>query len=164
MNWKKKRVLVTGAGGFIGSHLVERLLEEGAWVRGFVRYNSRSDEGFLTGLARSHANRLEILSGDLCAQETVREALRGVTVVLHLAALVGIPYSYLHPAEVVETERRRDAERPSGRPRRGGREAGPHLKQRGLWIGPPGSHRGGSPPSAPISLLGDQDRCGRPRP
>ncbi len=103
MNWKKKRVLVTGAGGFIGSHLVERLLKEGAWVRGFVRYNSRSDEGFLTELARSHANRLEILSGDLCAQETVREALRGVTVVLHLAALVGIPYSYLHPAEVVET-------------------------------------------------------------
>jgi len=103
MNWKKKRVLVTGAGGFIGSHLVERLLEEGAWVRGFVRYNSRSDEGFLTGLARSHTNRLEILSGDLCAQETVREALRGVTVVFHLAALVGIPYSYLHPAEVVET-------------------------------------------------------------
>ncbi|MFQ5913447.1 MAG: GDP-mannose 4,6-dehydratase [Nitrospinota bacterium] len=101
--WKDKKVLVTGAGGFVGSHLVESLLRERAQVRGLVRYNSRNDAGFLAAAARENGGRLEIVAGDLNAEETIRKAVKGVEVVFHLAALVGIPYSYLHPAEVVRT-------------------------------------------------------------
>lgn len=94
---------MTGAGGFVGSHLAERLLQEGARVRGLVRYNSRGAAGFLSEAARERAGRLEIVAGDLAAEETVRRAVRGMQTVFHLAALVGIPYSYVHPAEVVRT-------------------------------------------------------------
>ena len=95
--------MVTGAGGFIGSHLVEGLLREGARVRGLVRYNSRGGAGFLSESAAEHGDRLEIIHGDLNVEETVRKAVRGMEVVFHLAALIGIPYSYVHPAEVVRT-------------------------------------------------------------
>jgi NAD dependent epimerase/dehydratase len=95
--------LVTGAGGFVGSHLVELLLREGARVRGLVRYNSRGEAGFLAEAAGGHPDRLKIVRGDLNAEETVRRAVQGVEVVFHLAALVGIPYSYVHPAEVAQT-------------------------------------------------------------
>ncbi|MFQ5691484.1 MAG: GDP-mannose 4,6-dehydratase [Nitrospinota bacterium] len=94
---------MTGAGGFVGSHLAERLLREGARVRGLVRYNSRGDAGFLSEIPEAHRGRLEVVAGDLNAEETVRRAIRGTQVVFHLAALVGIPYSYVHPAEVVRT-------------------------------------------------------------
>lgn len=103
MNWKGKRVLVTGAGGFIGSHLTERLVREGASVVAFVRYNSRSSEGFIRLLPRQIRDSLEVVPGDIEEIESVRGALKGAEVVFHLAALVGIPYSYLHPREVVDT-------------------------------------------------------------
>jgi len=103
MDWTGKTVLVTGAGGFIGSHLTERLAREGARVRAFVRYTSRHDIGLLTFLPDDLLREVEIVSGDLRDGEAVRQAVRGVEVVFHLGALIAIPYSYLHPREVVET-------------------------------------------------------------
>ena len=101
--WTDKQVLVTGAGGFIGSHLVERLVEEGARVRAFVRYNSRGDPGMLRLAAPEAFARLEVVGADLRDQAAVLDATRGCQFVFHLGALVSIPYSYLHPAEVAET-------------------------------------------------------------
>ena len=100
-DWSQKHVLVTGAGGFIGSHLVEALLDRGAKVRAFVHYNSRNEVGFLSE-AKQKGERLTIISGDIDDLETVRRATSEVNVVFHLAALVGIPYSYQHPHQVVE--------------------------------------------------------------
>ena len=101
--WLNKQVLVTGAGGFIGSQLVESLLEQGARVRALVRYNSRNDPGLLRFLAPQLAPALEVLPGDLRDLAAVQKAMQGVSHVFHLGALIAIPYSYLHPAEVVET-------------------------------------------------------------
>ena len=101
--WKEKRVLVTGAGGFIGSHLVEALLQRGARVRAFVRYTSRQDPGMLRQLAPEDLARLEIVAGDLRDEGAVRQAVRGCQVLFHLGALISIPYSYLHPQEVAST-------------------------------------------------------------
>lgn len=102
-SWKKKKVLITGAGGFIGSHLTERLLELGAKVRAFVRYTSRSDDGFIKYFSEDIRNNIEIVYGDIKEFETVAKAMDGINIVFNLAALVGIPYSYIHPQEVVET-------------------------------------------------------------
>lgn len=102
MDWKNKTVLVTGAGGFIGSQLVEALLAEGARVRAFVRYNSRSDPGFLSLLPAELSERLEVVSGDLRDKSAIHDAARGCDLVYHLGALISIPYSYRHPAEVAE--------------------------------------------------------------
>jgi len=101
--WRGKPVLVTGAGGFIGSHLTERLVALGARVRAFVRYNSRHDVGLLAMLPPSLLREVEVVQGDLRDAEAVREAFTGIEVAFHLGALIGIPYSYLHPREVVET-------------------------------------------------------------
>ena len=98
-----KGVLVTGAGGFIGSHLVEALVQQGAQVRAFVRYNSRGDPGLLSLLPQAVMGSLEIIGGDLRDLPAMTEAMRGVDTVFHLGALIAIPYSYKHPAEVVET-------------------------------------------------------------
>jgi dTDP-glucose 4,6-dehydratase len=100
--WKDKRVLVTGAGGFIGSQLVEHLLLEGARVRAFVRYNSRADEGLLQFAPRDLSGSLEVVSGDLREWQTIRQAVRDCEIVFHLGALISIPYSYHHPYEVAE--------------------------------------------------------------
>ena len=101
--WENKRVLVTGAGGFIGSHLVERLVREGAQVRAFIRYNSRNDPGLLRFMPSEMSGSVEIIPGDLRDQAAVREAVRGVSHIFHLGALIAIPYSYRNPADVVET-------------------------------------------------------------
>jgi dTDP-glucose 4,6-dehydratase len=98
-----ERVLVTGAGGFIGSHLVERLLAEGADVRAFVHYTSRGQWGHLEELSSDHRQRVEVFVGDLRDGERVGDAVRGVGTVFHLGALVAIPYSYVAPRDVVET-------------------------------------------------------------
>ena len=102
MNWNGKKVLVTGAGGFIASHLVEYLVREGAQVRGFVRYNSRNDLGMLKWLAPEILSQVEIMQGDLRDNEAVRNAVRGVDTVFHLGALIAIPYSYVNPREVID--------------------------------------------------------------
>jgi len=101
--WAGEKVLVTGAGGFIGSHLVERLVEAGASVRAFVRYNSRADPGLLRMASPEIVSRLTLIGGDLRDQDAVRKAVEGCKFVFHLGALISIPYSYLHPAEVAES-------------------------------------------------------------
>ncbi len=98
-----KSVLVTGAGGFIGSHLVETLVRRGAKVRAFVRYNSRGDGGLLRELEPKVLEQVEIIAGDLRDEEAVRKAVKGCQVVFHLGALISIPYSYYHPMEVAST-------------------------------------------------------------
>ena len=103
LNWHNRPVLVTGAGGFIASHLVEALVHLGARVRAFVRYNSRGDPGLLSLLPPGIYSQLEIAAGDLRDLSAVQSALEGQELVFHLGALIAIPYSYLHPAEVVET-------------------------------------------------------------
>jgi NAD dependent epimerase/dehydratase len=101
--WQDRPVLVTGAGGFIASHLVEALVQAGARVRAFVRYNSRGDPGLLALLPPETYAKIEIVAGDLRDLPAVQGAVQGVTHVLHLGALIAIPYSYVHPAEVVAT-------------------------------------------------------------
>ena len=101
--WEGRRVLVTGAGGFIGSHLVELLAARGASVRGFVRYNSRGDRGWLERLEPALAEEIDVFAGDFVNPDAVANAIAGCDVVLHLGALIPIPYSYQHPREFVET-------------------------------------------------------------
>jgi len=101
--WQDKHILVTGAGGFIGSHLVERLTGLGANVRAFVRYNSRGDPGLLSLLPSEILDTVEIIAGDLRDLPAVLSASRDVEIIFHLGALIAIPYSYKHPAEVVES-------------------------------------------------------------
>lgn len=97
------KILVTGAGGFIGSHLVEALVSQGHAVRAFVRYNGRSDPGQLRHLRPETYRQVELVFGDLRDSNAVDGACRGVDVVYHLGALIGIPYSYVHPRETAET-------------------------------------------------------------
>ena len=101
MNWKGKKVLVTGSAGFIGSHLTEKLLDLGADVSSFIRYNSRDDLGFIQSLKDSE--KINIIKGDIRELATVKEAVKGQDIVFHLAASISVPYSMIHPSEVVET-------------------------------------------------------------
>ncbi|MFZ4764495.1 MAG: SDR family NAD(P)-dependent oxidoreductase, partial [Roseimicrobium sp.] len=101
MDWSNKNVLVTGAGGFIGSHLTERLTKLGARTRALVRYNSRDSRGWLENSPQQAE--VKFFSGDIRDAAYVREAMEGVDVVFHLAALIAIPYSYHAPASYVET-------------------------------------------------------------
>jgi dTDP-glucose 4,6-dehydratase len=98
-----KKALVTGAAGFIGSHLVEALVESGHQVRAFVRYNGRDDRGHLDRLPKSILDHVEVYRGDLKDPEAVRSAVAGQEWVLHLGALIAIPYSYQNPLDVVQT-------------------------------------------------------------
>ncbi len=98
-----KKVLVTGADGFIGSHLVERLLADGAAVRAFVMYNSFGSWGWLDTLPADVAVGLDVVAGDIRDPHAVLSAMEGCDIVLHLAALIAIPYSYLAPQSYVDT-------------------------------------------------------------
>ena len=102
-NWKDRIVLVTGAGGFIGSRLCDRLVEEGASVRAFVRYTSRAEVGLLKQLPAKILEKIEIIRGDLRDFNAIEQAAKGVDTVFHLGALISIPYSYVHPVETVQT-------------------------------------------------------------
>ncbi len=98
---KNKKVLVTGSGGFIGSHLAELLLKKGADVRAFVKYNGRGDWGMLSDLPAESQKSLDVVSGNICDPFFVRKAVHGCDYVFHLAALIGIPYSYAAPHDYV---------------------------------------------------------------
>jgi NAD dependent epimerase/dehydratase len=98
-DWNGKKVLVTGADGFIGSHLAEELLSAGATVRALTQYNPYGRIGWLS----DRASEIEIISGDIRDSERVAEAVSGIDVVFHLAALVGIPYSYDAPDSYIQT-------------------------------------------------------------
>src|SRR5712692_5723498 len=96
------KVLVTGAGGFIGSHLVEELLQRGQRVRAFVRYTSSGMIGCLGQLSPELCAPVEIFQGDIRDSRAVRKAAAGCKRIYHLAALIGIPYSYVAPDSYVE--------------------------------------------------------------
>ncbi len=96
-------VLVTGAAGFIGSHLTQRLVEDGHRVRVFIRYNSQNSWGWLDALPPSVIREIEVHRGDLKDPEAVRKAVEGMEVIYHLAALISIPYSYANPLDLVQT-------------------------------------------------------------
>jgi dTDP-glucose 4,6-dehydratase len=98
-----ERVLVTGAGGFIGSHLVEQLVELGADVRAFVRYNSRGDYGLMNTLPGKVLDSIDVISGDLRDSDAISKAVVGCDTVFHLGAIISIPYSYVHPLETTES-------------------------------------------------------------
>lgn len=97
------RALVTGAGGFIGSHLVERLLARGWHVRAMVRYTSSGSAGFLDQLERSARSNLDVFRGDLRDPDCVDLAMQGLDTVFNLAALIGIPYSYEAAESYIQT-------------------------------------------------------------
>lgn len=101
MNWKGKNVLVTGAGGFIGSHLAEKLVSEGANVSAMVRYNGPGRWGWLD--SSELAKDMKVVAGDITDAEMVRRAMENQEVVFHLAALIAIPYSYDAPRSYVRT-------------------------------------------------------------
>src|SRR5215813_15508660 len=101
MNWSGKKVLVTGAGGFIGSHLTERLVELGADVSALVRYTSTGTWGWLDRSAVK--DQINVILGDICDQDAVLRLMDGIDIVFHLAALIGIPYSYHAPLSYVRT-------------------------------------------------------------
>lgn len=103
MNIAGKKVLVTGADGFIGSHLVEALLRKGCDVRAFVLYNSFNSWGWLDVLPLKSRKALDVFSGDIRDPHGVGEAMKGIDVVFHLAALIGIPFSYHSPDSYVDT-------------------------------------------------------------
>jgi NAD dependent epimerase/dehydratase len=103
MEIRNKKVLVTGSDGFIGSHLVERLLEEGAIVKAFVYYNSFNSWGWLDTLPKEKLERIEIFAGDVRDPYGVKTAMKGCDIVFHLAALIAIPYSYHSPDNYVDT-------------------------------------------------------------
>ncbi|MCF7907801.1 MAG: SDR family NAD(P)-dependent oxidoreductase [Candidatus Omnitrophica bacterium] len=100
-SWKNKKVFVTGAGGFIGSHLCECLVKLGAKVKAMAEYNSLGRWGWLD--YSSLHDEMDIFLGDIRDRDSTREAVKGQDMVFHLAALIGIPYSYIAPASYIET-------------------------------------------------------------
>jgi len=103
MNLSGKKILVTGADGFIGSHLTEALLDEGCRVKAFVYYNSFNSWGWLDALPKEKLSQLEIIAGDIRDSSGVRSAVKDSEIVLHLAALIAIPFSYNSPDSYIDT-------------------------------------------------------------
>lgn len=103
MEFNNKKILITGADGFIGSHLVEKLIEEGANVKAFIYYNSFNSWGWLDSLPREMLNKIEVFAGDIRDPYGVKTAMKGCDIVFHLAALIAIPYSYHSPDSYVDT-------------------------------------------------------------
>jgi len=101
--FNNKPILVTGAGGFIGCAVVDALVDAGAQVRAFLRYTSRADLGLLKTLPKPIRNNIELVFGDLRDPDAVEKAADGIDLIFHLGALISIPYSYVHPVEVVQS-------------------------------------------------------------
>ena len=103
MSLRQKKVLITGADGFIGSHLTEALVNQGYDVRAFVYYNSFNSYGWLDSIPSVTKSHIEFFAGDIRDPNGVREAMRGVDIVFHLAALIAIPFSYHSPDSYIDT-------------------------------------------------------------
>jgi len=103
MNLKNKNILVTGSEGFIGSHLVETLIKEGYKIRAFVLYNSFNSWGWLDSFDKHLLDKIDIFLGDIRDANSVRRAMQKVDIVFHLAALIGIPFSYHSPESYIDT-------------------------------------------------------------
>lgn len=103
MNWNGKKVLVTGAEGFIGSHLTERLVELGADVTALVQYNSFNNWGWIDSFDKNVKESINVITGDIREYDNVKRMVKGQEVIMHLAALIAIPYSYLSPMAYVRT-------------------------------------------------------------
>lgn len=103
MEIANKKILVTGADGFIGSHLVEALLKENCKIRAFVYYNSFNSWGWLDTFSKEKLDKIEIFSGDIRDTNVVRKAVKDIDIVFHLAALIAIPFSYISPDSYVDT-------------------------------------------------------------
>lgn len=103
MNLKDKKILVTGADGFIGSHLVEELVAKGAKVRAFVFYNSFNSYGWLDSIPSQIKDKIDFFPGDIRDPNGIREAMKEIDIVFHLAALIAIPFSYHSPDSYIDT-------------------------------------------------------------
>ena len=103
MDLTKQKILVTGADGFIGSHLVEALLDKGCQVRAFVYYNSFNSWGWLDTFSKDKLDKIDVVAGDIRDPNGVRKAMQGIDMVFHLAALIAIPFSYHSPDSYVDT-------------------------------------------------------------
>ena len=103
MNWQGKKVLVTGAEGFIGSHLTERLVELGADVTALSQYNSFNNWGWIDTFDKKILDSIKVVTGDIREYDGMKRIVKGQEVVFHLAALIAIPYSYLSPMAYVRT-------------------------------------------------------------
>ncbi len=105
MKLLNKKVLITGAGGFIGSHLVEAIVKKDCKVRAFVHYNSFNSWGWLDYINKTSSikDSIEVFNGDIKDPYGVKKAMEDIDIVFHLAALIGIPYSYYSPGSYVDT-------------------------------------------------------------
>ena len=130
MKLTEKRVLVTGADGFIGSHLVERLVQQGASVRALAQYNSFNFWGWLEELPSLDG--VEVVSGDIRDPHFCHGLLAGIDVVFHLAALIPIPYSYVAPDSYVDTNVKGTLNLCQAARANRHREVRPHVDERGL--------------------------------
>jgi nucleoside-diphosphate-sugar epimerase len=102
-NFKGRHILITGADGFIGSHLTERLIADGAQVRVLCHYNSNGSWGWLDSVGEDKKSQLDVRLGDICDARFVEWICRDIEIVFHLAALIAIPYSYQAPECFIET-------------------------------------------------------------
>ena len=148
-------VLVTGAGGFIGGRLAARLVEEGARVRGLVRYNSRGDRGTLGWLDPAVSREIEVVSGELRDVESVARAVEGVEVVFHLGAQIAIPYSYVNPRDYFEVNALGSLNVAQAALRHGVAARDPHVDERGL-------RHARAPSRSPRSTRSSRSRRTRP--
>lgn len=103
MKKQNKNVLVTGSEGFIGSHLTEKLVEQGYTVRAFIHYNSFNSWGWIDSFPKKFKDKVQIFAGDIRDPNGVREATKGIDCIMHLAALIAIPYSYHSPDSYIDT-------------------------------------------------------------